>query len=67
MNKIIDIILGFIWPPYRFHLKKIEFLARERESYADFYKNYYLPVLKKHSEDLLKNFKKGLECKKFLQ
>lgn len=64
---MIDFIFGLVWPPYGFYLKKQKFLAEERAEFAKFYKEQYIPALKKQAERQLEDCKRPLLFKKLSQ
>lgn len=67
LGSFIDEILGFIWPPFGWYLKQRKFDAMEREQYAKWYKEVYMPWKKQESIRLLIEAEQPTFVKQFIR
>ena len=58
-------ILGFIWPPYGWQLRKQKVESDIRAGEAEWYREIYIPSVHRQSQKMLDDFKKPCPLKDF--
>ena len=59
-------LLEFLWPPRKYRRLEREDESEDRRSYLKFYREVYIPWLRKQDQQLMEDFKKPLHFAKFI-